>query len=331
MPATLPATLPAPSPAATEAPAVAPPGGRSPAPVETRVRRLSNAASRRVIEPDTDVPGAVGPGQIIPDEFLSIAGLDLDLTPAQKATLSREEVASVTRSGIRFEAVLEAGFALEIAGRLEIGDPRMEFLLHEIGEETRHQRLFLRLYEQLDPQAVSPLDRPAFRFLFRRQVNRIVNSRALLYTLVLGGEEIPDLLQKLVSEHPDSDPFLRQVNLYHRQEEARHLSYARAVLPEIWAKATPLDRMAVHRIAPKIIGGMFDMLVHPGVYATVGLPTWETWKRANRSPARVAMRHEATRPVLRALIDAGAVPTRRVPRGWRELCGVDCNGDPIAA
>jgi len=296
----------------------------------TKIRRLSTASAKRVIEPDVEVPGHVGPGQILPDELLSTAGLGLDLTADQRRTLSREEVGSITRSGVAFEAVLEAGFALEIAFASEMTDPRIVFLLHEIGEETRHQRLFIRMLDDLQPTAKHPLDRKVFRFVQRRAITRFIQQPAMLYTLVLGGEEIPDLIQKRAGEHPDTDPFIQAVNRYHRQEEARHLSFARAVLPEVWAKASLAERVLVKRVAPRIIAGMFDMLVHPGVYETIGLPGWDTWKRVRRSPQRIALRHEATRPVLQALLDAGALRRGSVPAPWRTLCGVDAGGEPLA-
>jgi hypothetical protein len=298
-------------------------------PIAGKVQRLSTASAKRVIEPDVDLPGHVGRGQILPDDLLSVAGLDLELTDDQKARLSREEVGSITRSGVVFEAVLEAGFALQITRADDLTDPRITFLLHEIGEETRHQRMFIRMLEDLRPAAVHPLDRWAIRKLEHALLPRFIQRPAMLYTLVLGGEEIPDLIQKKAAEHPGTDPFIKQVNRYHRQEEARHLSFARAVLPEVWAEAGRVDRFLVHRVAPFVIGGMFDMLVHPGVYETIGLPGWDTWKAVKASAPRVELRHEATRPVLDALVQAGAVVPGRVPKGWRELCGVDRCGAPL--
>ena len=153
-------------------------------------------------------------------------------------------------------------------------------------------------------------------------VRLIVGFPALLYVLVLAGEEIPDLLQQLAGDHPDTDPVLRSVNHYHRQEEARHLAFARTKLPEVWAKAGPVDRFAVRHIAPIVIQSMFDLIVHPGVYATVGLPRWKTWWRVTRSANRIELRHRVTRPVFDALLAAGAVSRDAVPRGWRSLCGL---------
>jgi|SRR5581483_9417026 len=292
-----------------------------------RIERLNTASANRVVDPDVEVPGGPTRAQVLPDELLSVHGLDLDLSPEQRATLSREEIASIAISGVQFEAVLTAGFGYEIATSGNLRDPRVTFKFHEIGEESRHSRLFLRMIDALEPAAQNPLDRPLLNRLLRMGVRNIIRRPALLYTLVLGGEEIPDLLQKLASEHPETDEFVRAVNKYHRMEEARHLSYARAVLPEVWERASWDDRFAVRRIAPMVIQGMFDTLVHPGVYETIGLDGWATWKAVKRTPERIALRHRATRPVLAALVDAEILRPGRIPRGWQRLTGVDRNGD----
>lgn len=292
--------------------------------VEDRIDRLTTASARRVIEPDVEVPGGVGDGQVLPDELLSVAGLPdvlAALTPAQRRTLSREEVASIAVAGIRFEAVLEAGFAAEIATARDVTDPRLTFVLHEMGEETRHMRLFQRLVASCEPAASTPIPFRLVQLGYRLVIHASVRFPALFYVLVLGGEEIPDLFQKRASEHPDTDDFVRAVNRYHRLEEARHLSFARVAYADVWQRAGRLDRFLVTHVAPHLVRFMFESMVHPGVYATVGLPAMPTWRRVNRSEARRSWRHEATRPVLKALVDAGAFGARRVPRAWRALCG----------
>ncbi|QXC59631.1 diiron oxygenase [Aquihabitans sp. G128] len=297
--------------------------------VAERVERLNRISVKRVIEPDADLPGSVGDGQLLPDELLSVHGLGLPLTAEQRRTLSREEVASILDNGIRFEATLEAGFGLQVCRAGDITDPRVTYLLHEMGEETRHQRMFQRVIGQIEPQARNPL---AGHWLMAR-IERfgtlwIVDHAALLYVMVLAGEEIPDLLQKLASEHPDTDPFLASVNRYHRQEEARHLAFARTMLPEVWAAASKVDRFQVHHVAPKLIAQMYAFLVHPGVYEQVGLDGWATWKAANKTPERLGLLRDATRPVLDALLEAGVVRAGSVPKAWRELCAVDRHGVP---
>jgi predicted metal-dependent hydrolase len=288
----------------------------------SRIEKLSAASLRKVVDPDLDLPGSIGDGQLLADELLFTADLPLELTAEQRRTLSREQLASITDMGLRFEAVLMAGFALEIATCEDLTDPRVTYALHEIGEETRHSRLFARLLTQFQPKAKNPLDKPILRRLQRFGMARIASRPALLCVLVLGGEEIPDLLQKLAAEHPDTDPFVREVNKYHRMEEARHLAYARTVLPEQWAKASRTERFAVRYIAPLIIGDMYNMLVHPGVYETIGLDGWKTWKAVKASPSIVARRHEAIRPIVKVLLDNGIFTPGRIPKPWRNLAGV---------
>ncbi len=291
-----------------------------------RVERLCAASLRRVVEPDLDIPGELGPGAVIGTDLLSVCGLGLPLSPGQIARLSREEVASIVEVGLRFEAVLVSGLALALVSARQLTDARVVYTLHEMGEESRHSRLFCRLLGQLAPTARNPLDRWLARRLLRLGVLMVICRPALLDVLVLAGEEIPDLFQKLVAGHPDSDPFLVQVNLYHRQEEARHLAFARTVLPEHWARSDWTDRFAVRHLAPWVVRAMFDLIVHPGVYQAAGLPRWGTWWAANRTPERVTLRVEATRPVLGAVLDAGIFRRGRVPGGWRRLCQVDTGG-----
>jgi hypothetical protein len=307
------------------------PGGTDDAAADRRVQRLNRASVARVIDPSSaaELAGRVGEGQLIPDELLSVAGLGLDLTTEQRARLSREETASILQAGVEFEAILMAGLALEVAYRSSGRDPRSTYALHEIGEETRHSRLFLELIDQIDPRATNPLARPWLMRVSHLVDDFIIRHPATLYTLILGGEEIPDLLQQLASEHPGTDPHVAAVNRYHRSEEARHLAYARLRVGEVWRDAGAPDRWGVRHLAPLVIGGMFDLLVHPGVYETVGLPGWDTWRAVRADPHRRDLRHRACRPVLDALVGAGVLRAGRVPRGWRSLCGVDRWGQPV--
>lgn len=305
--------------------------GRAQVDPSTRIERLAEAAGKRVIDPDRDIPGALGDGQILPDELLSVCDLGLDLTPEQKAKLSREEVAAMLDMGARMEAILNTGFSMMIAQAPDLTDPRVRFLLHEIGEETRHQRMFIRLIDQIRPTAADPMrGGSGMRRLERLFVNRGIAKPAFFHVLVLAGEEIPDLLQRRAVEHEGTDPFLREVNRYHRSEEARHLSYARTVFPELWLAAGPVERQWVRHVAPRVISQMFSFFVHPGVYASIGLPAWPTWKQVNATPTRLQMRYEATRPILQVLLDADVFDGKDLPSSWRELCHVDEAGRPLS-
>ncbi len=297
--------------------------------VNQRIERLSTASLKRIVEPDIDVAGTVGDGQVLPDALLSIADVPeilQALTPEQRRVLSREEFASIVDTGIRFESVLMAGFSMEIVGRRDLTDPRVNYLLHEMGEETRHSRLFVRLLTQINPTAKNPMDRPLVHVVEKIVLPLLMNMPALFCLLVLSGEEVPDLMQKLASEHEDTDPMIKAVSKYHRQEEARHLAFARLLFPEQWAVAGQIERFMVRYLGSRIAIGMFDTIVHPGVYATVGLPAWATWRQVNRSAGRTALRHRALRPLFTQLLDAGVFIGGRIPKGWQRAAGVDRQG-----
>src|SRR2546421_11115789 len=112
---------------------------------DVKVERLAAVSLRRTIEPDLEVTGEVGSGAVIPPDLLSVAGLGLELTADQLVRLAREEVASIVHAGIQFESILMAGFSFQLALQRDYTDPRVVYALHEMGEETRHSRLFARL------------------------------------------------------------------------------------------------------------------------------------------------------------------------------------------
>lgn len=293
-----------------------------------RIDKLNIASLRKVIEPDEAILGELTREQILPDALLSITDLDLDLTPDQKARLAREELASIVQVGILFETILMAGFAFQLSLTGEPTGPRFVYALHEIGEETRHSRLFSRLVVQLGPTAYNPLTTRISKIVRSAALPLLLRRPATLDAFVLGGEEVPDLLQRLMVEHPDTDPFVKTVARYHRAEEARHLAFARTTVTEHHRAAGWTDRFAVRWIVPVGIVAMFDLIVQPFVYATVGLPPLRTWVKVRRSPTRVALRTEAARSVLRALVDGGVYARGRIPLAWRRVCSVDRHGEP---
>jgi P-aminobenzoate N-oxygenase AurF len=286
-----------------------------------RIDRLNVASLRRVVEPDEEVVGGFTKDQVLPDDLLSVHGLGLDLTAEQRATLAREELASIVRFGILFEAVLMSGFAYQMALSDDVTDPRFTYALHELGEETRHSRLFVRLVRELAPKQRNPMESRLAARVRSRLLPLLLRRPATLDAFVLVGEEIPDLFQKLAAEHPDTDEYVRAVSRYHRMEEARHLAFARTTVGEHYRRTTWTDRFAVRWIVPLGIVGMFDFMVQPFVYATVGLPPIRTWRRVRRLPRRLELRQQCARAVLDALVAGGVFRPRRVPWLWRRVAG----------
>jgi hypothetical protein len=163
----------------------------------------------------------------------------------------------------------------------------------------------------------------------RRIYRLIMNNPVLLGVMVLAGEEIPDLVQRRQLEHPDTDDYIRRVNAYHREEEARHIAFAGILLPELWRRANRRQRFLVKRVAPILVDLMLEtQLFHPGIYEAAGLPGRRTARAVRRSASYRQLRAEAMRSVLKAWLNAAPELGTRVPHGWRRMCTVDRSGTP---
>jgi hypothetical protein len=184
------------------------------------------------------------------------------------------------------------------------------------------------LIDELAPEQRDPFNGRVAAEIRSRLLPLLVRRPATFDAFVLAGEEIPDLFQKLAAEHPGTDDFVRAVSRYHRVEEARHLAFARTTVGEHYRDATWTDRFAVRWVVPIAIVSMFDTIVQPFVYPTIGLPALSTWLRVRRQPARVALRQQCVRAVLQALTDAGVFQLGRVPMLWQYAAAVDRDGVP---
>jgi len=297
---------------------------------DRRVARLSVVSAKRVIEPDEEVTGDFRPGQIAADEHIFAVAAGVPMTDEQKAQLSREQAAALLDGGIRLESALMAGFGLMLASWPDMKDPRVTYALHEVGEETRHSRLFARMIVQLQPKAQNPFHSGPAKLIGRRIYRLTAHNPLLLATMVLAGEEIPDLIQRRAVEHPDTDDYLRRANAYHREEEARHIAFAGILLPELWRTASMRQRWLVKHVAPHLVHLMLDgEMLHPGIYAAVGLPGPKTQRAVKRSASYRAFLAEGMRPVLKTLLASAPQLRGRVPRAWRRICQVDRTGTPL--
>ena len=137
----------------------------------------------------------------------------------------------------------------------------------------------------------------------------LTSMPAMFCVAVLTGEEIPDLLPEARRASTlTPTPSSATVNRYHRQEEARHIAFARMILPELLEESElrrPDDgqaRCASHRRWDVRLDG------EPRCLQGRGSPGWKTWLAANRTPQRLEIKHGALRPLLAAVIDAGGFP-----------------------
>lgn len=264
--------------------------------------------------------GRIGAGRVLPDAVLSVAGTGIPVDGQRAAELSRRVLAAVTDWQIRFEAIVQVGFARQVATASDLSEGRVTFTLHEIGEEAGHQRLFQTLLPDLGDERLSAGVRRRRRRAALVLLALVQRFPAVLYALALTGEEILEQFQRRAADDLGCDPYVRQVYEFHLAEESNHVSFVRAVYAEAWARAGRMERVLVRRALPRMITGLVDSTVPAEVYLRAGFTRHDV-RLIRTSTPRARCRSEVARPVLTALVEAGVFRERCVPRTWRRLVG----------
>ncbi|MFF5205092.1 diiron oxygenase [Streptosporangium sp. NPDC000396] len=251
---------------------------------EQTAERLLRTSAKHTHDPlteiDWDAPLAEN-RYFSPPHRSSLYGTALweGLDEERRIELTRHETASIASVGIWFECLLIPMLMKHIYDQ----DPttkHVQYALTEIGDETRHSVMFARMIEKFGCPAYGP-DRIA-RVLGRGSVLTLRQISGFAGALFV--EEVLDALQREAMADDSLQPLAREVSRIHVIEEARHIRYAKQELARQWTAAGPLAR-AYHRL---ILGGAVYLattrLIHPGVYAAVGLDPRRARKVAAGNP-----------------------------------------------
>jgi hypothetical protein len=286
-------------------------------PDRTRVERLLKSAARQSYDPDVDldwdapeVPGLWG----MPPERMSLYGTDLwdRLSVEQRIELSKHEVASVASVGLWFEILLMQMLLKEVY-RSDPRDPRTHFALTEIADECRHSTMFGRAIGHFGVPAYGP--RPQIRRLAR--VFPLLARGAGAYASILIGEEPVDRWQREQMHDERVQPMVRMISRIHVLEEARHVAFAREELEKAVARMGRTERLVQQTVTAQAAFVMMRSLVHPDVYAAVGIDPAEGRRAALGNPsyrATIAWMGEKVMPYLEEQGMVGGGSNRRV---WR--------------
>ncbi|HCU48586.1 MAG TPA: hypothetical protein DGG94_01930 [Micromonosporaceae bacterium] len=238
---------------------------------EITAARLLDSSVRNSFDPELDIdwdaPLAEGKGYL-PFERVSLYGTELwdRLTPEQRVELSKHEIASIASVGLWTEIVL-----MQLLARYAEGlDPRSahaQYALTEIGDETRHSIMFGKALTRFGVPAYGP--------------PRLVRELSPVFKAVVGGpamfasvlviEEVTDRLQRSTLDDESVQPLIRMVNKIHVIEEARHVRYAREELVRGLTKVRR-PMLELHRTVTAVAAfAIINSLIHPEVYASVGI------------------------------------------------------------
>jgi hypothetical protein len=239
------------------------------------VDRLLKSAARQSYDPDVDLdwdaPELPGLWAMQP-ERMSLYGTELwdRLSEEQRMELAKHEVASVASVGLWFEIVLMQVLLKDVY-RSDPTDPRTHFVLTEIADECRHSTMFGRTIGQSGVPAYGP--RPKVRQLAK--IFPVIARGAGAYASILIGEEPVDRWQREQMNDERIQPMVRMVSRIHVLEEARHVTFAREELEKSVAKMSRAERLFQQTVTAQAAFVMMRSLVHPDVYAAVGIDPHE--------------------------------------------------------
>ena len=252
--------------------------------VRKTATRLLGSSARNSYDPDLDIDWEA-PVELdmkfMPFERTSLYGTELwdRMTHQQRVELSRQELASVAGTGLWFEIILIQMLA-RWAYHQDPQDPRTQYALTEIGDETRHVLMFAKAIARLG----TPTYRPSAPIHQLARLYKAIARGPALFAPVLVAEEITDRLQRETVNEEDVHPLVRMVSRIHIVEEARHVRFAREEVARQMAKIGPLNKILTNVSSAVVASFVAHALISPDVYRTVGLDVDEAVRAARGNP-----------------------------------------------
>lgn len=241
-------------------------------PAETRGRtreefaeRLLNGSTKKSYEPavDIDWDAPLDPDKFfLPPQMVTLYGTrEWDaLSREQQRELSRQQLVNMLSAGIWFENILNQALLRSIM-HTNPTSRSTQYMLTELGDETRHMVMFGKAIDRVGGIPVRP------RLYQRIIINTLPFTfrGPVLWIAALVGEEIFDALQRQILDDPDLQPIVRRLMRIHVTEEARHIQFARDGLRKE-APAMPWYRKVVVANLHGLGGPFYRMLFTLPVY-----------------------------------------------------------------
>ncbi|HSP38111.1 MAG TPA: diiron oxygenase [Frankiaceae bacterium] len=278
--------------------------------------RLLASAARVSFDPQVEIDWEAPPTPGLwygPPERSTLYGTDLwrRMPEEQRIELTKHEVASIASVGIWFETILTQMLVRSLYDR-SMTDAHARFAFTEIADECRHSMMFGRMIETLGCPDYGP---GRLAHVLARPFKSLSNG-TLTFAAALYAEEVLDALQREAMSDERIQPLVRAVNRIHIIEEARHMRYARDETARQVAGLGPLERMSSRAVLTVVAGMSTARLVHPCVYASVGLDPREAREAANTNPHWAATKRFAARKAVDFFTDLGLI-TSADRRVWR--------------
>jgi hypothetical protein len=263
----------------------------STSPIESRGRtreefseRLLNGSIKKSYEPavDIDWDAPIDPDKFfLPPQMVTLYGTpEWDaMTREQQRELSRQQLVNMLSAGIWFENILNQALLRGIM-HTNPTSRSTQYMLTELGDETRHMVMFGKTIDRVGGIPVRP------RLLQRIIINSLPFAfrGPVLWVAALVGEEVFDALQRQILDDPEMQPIVRRLMRIHVTEEARHIQFAREGLRKE-VPAMPWYRKVLLANLHGVGGPFYRMLFSlPVYYNRAGLDGREMRRVARANP-----------------------------------------------
>lgn len=280
-----------------------------------RSAQLVAASQRTTLDPFTEVDWDIPIDDSafhLPPEWLPLYGTAPwdAMSESDRHAYSRHETAALCGAGIWFENVLMQAVLRHLAD-LPVTDPAHRYLLIEVADECRHSAMFGEYIRRAGTPAYSPPARDEIRGL-----EALSYGRAVSYLLILAVEELLDAANRATMKGDDLHPVSRQIAKIHVLEEARHVSFAKTYLAEVWPSLSVEDRSEAAALAPRAVALVAGLTVDPDVYRELGIEDGVALATAN--PHHRARVVEGLGKLTRFLTELGVIDDESRPT-WQEL------------
>ena len=281
--------------------------------------RLLKSSARQSYDPEVDLDwGAplVEGKYFMQPERMSLYGTALwhGLDEQQRIELSKHELASIASVGLWFELILMQMMVRDVYD----GDPRSartHYALTEIGDECRHSVMFGKMIERFGVPAYGAS--PRIHRLGRGF--KTLASGVSAYAAILVAEEILDRFQREGMKDDRLQPLSRMVARIHVLEEARHMTFAREEVEQAVPRLSRAARVWHQTVIAQTALLVTRSLVHPQVYAAVGLDPHEARREALGNPHYQDTLVWMGERVMAFLSDQGLVGRAQLPTWRRSL------------
>ncbi|MGH9270210.1 MAG: AurF N-oxygenase family protein [Ilumatobacteraceae bacterium] len=238
----------------------------------------------------------------LPPELLALYGTSAweAMDEPARVAYSRHEAAALLAAGIWFENALMQVILRHLTA-IDVTDPMHRYLLVEIADECRHSTMFGECIRRAGTPAYAP-DRPVV-------VDETGSGRALSYLLILAIEELLDHANRWTMRDDRVHPVSRQVAKLHVLEEARHVSFAKTYLAEVWPTLDANEQATIISAAPELVAEIVSLSLQPDVFEHLGIDGGAAMARDN--PHRRANVVDGLAKLTGFLEELGIIDDRR--------------------